>query len=191
MRQGSFLRKLVVIVACGLAAACLAEVASAHTVRFGGALTVRFQGEINVFKGRVTSANPACESGRRVSVFRVVAGPDRRVASDRTDSTGRWSVVHNARADDYYAKVGRKDLAPGDHRHICNGVRTTSFEIPPRCGNGLIESGEACDDGNMASGDGCDSACQVEGPLAQLVAKERRDGPKAPCSVRRFASGAA
>ena len=101
MRQGSFLRKLVVVVACVLGAACLAEAAAAHTVRFGGTLTVRFQGETNVFRGRVTSTNPACESGRRVSVFRVVAGPDQRVASDRTDSTGRWSLVHNARADDY------------------------------------------------------------------------------------------
>src|SRR5919106_5819007 len=189
MRQGSFLRKLVVIVACGLAAACLAEAASAHTVRFGGTLTARFISETNVFKGRLTSSNERCETGRRVAVFRVRSGSDLRVASDRTDSLGRWQLVYNARAGDYYAKALRRDIGSGDHNHICRGIRTTTFEIPPRCGNGLIETGEACDDGNMASGDGCDSACQVEGPLAQLVAKEREAAPKAACSLRRFASG--
>lgn len=190
MRQGSILRSLLVVLACGLAAAFLAEAASAHTVRFGGTLTVRFLGETNVFKGRANSTKPACEPGRQVSVMRVRSGPDERVASDRTDSVGRWSVVHNARAGQYYAKIGSKDIGAGDHRHICIGVKTSTFSIPPRCGNGLVEPGEACDDGNMASGDGCDSLCQVEGPLAQLAAKERGEvQTKAACSVRRFASG--
>ena len=188
MRQGSILRNLVVVLACGLAAAFLAEAASAHTVRFGGTLTVRFINETNVFKGRANSTNPACEPGRRVSLMRVRSGPDERVASDRTDSVGRWSLVYNARAGNYYAKIGSKDLAPGDHRHICAGVKTSTFSIPPRCGNGLVEAGEACDDGNMASGDGCDSLCQIEGPLAQLAAKERGEAVKAPCTIRRFAS---
>ena len=191
MRQGSILRKLVVIVACGLAAACLAEAASAHNVRFGGTLTAQFIDGTNVFKGRLTSSNARCESGRRVAVFRERSGADLRVASDRTDSLGRWNLVYNARAGDYYAKVSSRDIGSGDHNHICAGIRTTTFEIPPRCGNGKIEAGEACDDGNMASGDGCDSACQIEGPLAQLAAKERDAAPKAPCSVRRFASGSA
>ena len=191
MRQGSFLRKLVVIVACGLAVGVFTDVAAAHTVRFGGTLTAQFISETNVFKGRLTSSNERCESGRRVAVFRDRSGSDLRVASDRTDSLGRWNLVYNARAGDYYAKVLRRDIGSGAHNHICVPVRTTTFEIPPRCGNRKIEAGEACDDGNMASGDGCDSACQVEGPLAQLVAKEREAAPKAACSVRRFASGSA
>jgi cysteine-rich repeat protein len=191
MRQGSILRKLGVLLAVGLAAGVITDVAAAHNVRFGGSLTARFISETNVFKGRVTSTNDACEPGRRVAVFRVRSGPDLRVASDLTDSLGRWRLVYNARAGDYYAKVLRRDIGPGDHDHICIGIRTTTFDIPPRCGNGKIEAGEACDDGNTANGDGCDNACQVEGATAQLVAKERDAGPKAPCSVRRFASGSA
>ena len=182
---------LLVVLACGLAAAFTAEAASAHTIRFGGQLTVRFIEETNVFKGRLTSSRSACESGRRVNVFRVTPGPDVRVASDRTDSVGRWQVVYNAPTDDYYAKVGRRDIGGAGHDHICIAVRTSSFEIPPRCGNGIVEAGEACDDGNVASGDGCDSLCRLEGPLAQLAAKERGDGPKAACAVRRFAAGSA
>ena len=30
-----------------------------------------------------------------------------------------------------------------------------------KCGNGVVEGGEACDDGNTANGDGCSSQCQV------------------------------
>jgi cysteine-rich repeat protein len=154
-------------------------------------LTAQFIDGTNVFKGRLTSSNERCESGRRVVVFRVRSGADLRADSDRTDSLGRWNLVYNARAGDYYAKVSRRDIASGDHNHVCVGIRTATFNIPPRCGNGKIEAGEACDDGNTANGDGCDDACQVEGPLAQLAAKERDAAPKAACSVRRFASGSA
>jgi fibro-slime domain-containing protein len=37
-----------------------------------------------------------------------------------------------------------------------------SGEPIPRCGNQVINDGEACDDGNTAAGDGCTSMCQVE-----------------------------
>ncbi len=32
----------------------------------------------------------------------------------------------------------------------------------PRCGDGMLRSGEACDDGNTGPGDGCDATCAVE-----------------------------
>lgn len=35
--------------------------------------------------------------------------------------------------------------------------------LPPGCGNGLLETGEACDDHNTADGDGCSSSCVLEG----------------------------
>jgi cysteine-rich repeat protein len=192
MRAGSVPRMLLVVLACGAAAAFTAEAASAHTVRFGSQLTAGFIGETNVFKGRVRSSKGACERDRRVNVFRVTPGPDLRVASDRTDSLGRWQVVYNAPADDYYAKASGKDIGGAGHNHICIPVRTSSFEIPPRCGNAIVEAGEACDDGNVLNGDGCDNLCQLEGPLAQLAAKERgKGGLKAPCAVRPFAAGSA
>ena len=37
-------------------------------------------------------------------------------------------------------------------------------EIPPRCGNAILEPGEQCDDGNLTNGDGCDVNCQLEPP---------------------------
>lgn len=183
------LRKVGVLLVVGLAAAGFTEVASAHVVSFGGSLSVVFQPETNVFKGRVASSNDRCEPGRTVVVFRVVAGPDEAVASDRTDSTGRWRVTYNPRSDDYYAKARQKDLAPGTHRHICKAIRTSTFNIPPRCGNFWTEAGEACDDGNRENGDGCNASCQIEGLVAQLAAKESGDGLRAACAARRSAAG--
>jgi cysteine-rich repeat protein len=47
---------------------------------------------------------------------------------------------------------------------IACGSRTPLDVIPaagtgPRCGNGIVEPGEACDDGNTIDGDGCSSHC--------------------------------
>ncbi len=36
------------------------------------------------------------------------------------------------------------------------------LEIPPGCGNGVLEPIEDCDDGNRAAGDGCDPDCRIE-----------------------------
>jgi cysteine-rich repeat protein len=188
-RKGSVLRKVGVLLVVGLVAGALADAAMAHSVRFGGSLTVVFQPETNVFKGRVSSSNDRCERGRRVVVFRVVSGPDQAVASDRTDSEGRWRLVYNPRSDDYYAKAQRKNISPEGHSHICRAITTSTFNIPPRCGNGWTEAGEACDDGNRENGDGCSATCQVEGPVAQLAAREPGENLKAPCAKRQRASG--
>src|SRR5918992_1155699 len=101
-QQGSFLRKVGVFVAVGLVTGSLTSVSSAHLVRFGGFVTVTFQPVSNVFKGRVSSSKPRCETGRTVAVFRVRSGPDERVAMDRTDSEGRWKLTYNPRAGNYY-----------------------------------------------------------------------------------------
>ena len=188
-KQGSLLRKVGILLVVGLAAASFTEVASAHLVRFGGSLTVVFQPETNVFKGRVSSSNDRCEPRRTVVLFRVVGGPDEAVAWDRTDSAGRWRLTYNPQSDDYYARVRRKDIGPGAHRHICRAIRTSTFNIPPRCGNGWTEAGETCDDGNRENGDGCSASCQLEGLSAQLAAKESGEGLRAACVARRSAAG--
>ncbi len=43
-----------------------------------------------------------------------------------------------------------------------SGCFRTDVPVPPNCGDGLLDGGEACDDGNLLVGDGCDAACTVE-----------------------------
>lgn len=47
---------------------------------------------------------------------------------------------------------------PGDE----NGQCTRGVCVAVRCGNGLVEMGEACDDGNIDSGDGCSARCDSD-----------------------------
>ena len=49
------------------------------------------------------------------------------------------------------------DAAPGS-----GPADVAPSEPIPRCGNQVINDGEACDDGNTAAGDGCTPVCQVE-----------------------------
>lgn len=41
-----------------------------------------------------------------------------------------------------------------------------SAELPPVCGDGILDLGEMCDDGNASAGDGCSATCQVESGFA-------------------------
>ena len=50
----------------------------------------------------------------------------------------------------------------GDVQDEYTFSHTSEPYIPPVCGNGIIETGEACDDGDNISGDGCSVGCTVE-----------------------------
>lgn len=41
----------------------------------------------------------------------------------------------------------------------------TTGEIPPNCGDGMLDADEACDDGNMTDSDGCNNDCTVSGSV--------------------------
>src|SRR5690606_31053470 len=34
--------------------------------------------------------------------------------------------------------------------------------VAARCGDGVLDTGEACDDANLLNGDGCSSTCAIE-----------------------------
>lgn len=56
----------------------------------------------------------------------------------------------------------------GGYRCACpegfvgNGRFCRARDAQPRCGDGVLDGGEACDDGNRESKDGCSPACQLE-----------------------------
>jgi cysteine-rich repeat protein len=43
----------------------------------------------------------------------------------------------------------------------CDPTDNDETDIPPVCGNGVLQTGEQCDDSNTTSGDGCSATCQV------------------------------
>lgn len=54
----------------------------------------------------------------------------------------------------------RCDDGPGNSDVTPDACRTTCR--PPRCGDGVVDTGEGCDDGNRDDCDGCTHACQPE-----------------------------
>ena len=52
----------------------------------------------------------------------------------------------------------------GGGNSVDGGIIGTNNDAPagPRCGDGVLDSGETCDDGNTTSNDGCSSDCQTE-----------------------------
>lgn len=56
----------------------------------------------------------------------------------------------------------RQDAGGGWTVRQCGNNNESVCEDSPRCGNGVVSSGEACDDGNTTSGDGCSATCAVE-----------------------------
>jgi hypothetical protein len=99
--------------------AALAVPASGHDHAYDSTVTIREPNSFD-FKGRVKSGFDACEPHRLVKLFQDNAGPDDpKVDDDETDGEGRWAI--EVVGQDYYAKVTRKVLTPGSHRHVCRG----------------------------------------------------------------------
>jgi cysteine-rich repeat protein len=71
------------------------------------------------------------------------------------NGTGRYVRMYSSARTTAYGNSLFDFAVLGDNNPNCgaNG---------PRCGNGVLESGEACDDGNTNSGDGCSATCAVE-----------------------------
>lgn len=51
----------------------------------------------------------------------------------------------------------------GAHVYVADGHTAGIAIFDVRCGDGIVDPGEACDDGNNASGDGCWTGCVIEG----------------------------
>jgi hypothetical protein len=59
-----------------------------------------------IFKGKLSSPEPACVAGQKVTVFRNRSGPDQKVGADVTSSTGVYKVRDaNPKHGKYYASV--------------------------------------------------------------------------------------
>jgi cysteine-rich repeat protein len=67
-----------------------------------------------------------------------------------------WPIVYNSLAEQFSA-CSEASIQPVVASASCIGSA-----VPPNCGNGVLDPGEACDDGNNVNGDCCRSDCQFE-----------------------------
>ncbi len=59
------------------------------------------------FKGRITSDLAGCVASRPVTVWKIVDGPDRKIGTDESSDTGRFTVGARKRPGRYYAVTPR------------------------------------------------------------------------------------
>jgi cysteine-rich repeat protein len=73
---------------------------------------------------------------------------------------GSGSVVYSTIPLDFYLELST--YRPNFNLVYAPNVVAYAAALAVRCGDGVLEGGEACDDGNGASGDGCSAACAIE-----------------------------
>ena len=72
--------------------------------------TLRYLPRVKTFKGVVRAAEDQCVPRRNVTIFKMVAGPDRNLGTVRSDAAGRYVLKRARRAPrgNYVAKVDPK-----------------------------------------------------------------------------------
>jgi hypothetical protein len=106
-------------------------IGSAQAEVFPSELTIRWNEERTLFKGRLTSDNPECIALRLVRVFKVRRGEkDKVVGVDLTNANGRWRVDKKRANGRYYARARASDIGgyygAGD---TCGKARSGTIEV--------------------------------------------------------------
>lgn len=78
--------------------------------------------------------------------------------SEVRTTTGAFTMGLPLPAGTYYVQVVT-DFSTGTTWSMSFSVRPDG--VPPVCGDGAIDAGEACDDGNTTECDGCSTACAI------------------------------
>ncbi|MEE2836410.1 MAG: DUF4215 domain-containing protein [Myxococcota bacterium] len=96
----------------------------------------------------------------------------------RHDDACVGSECVEARCGDGYLQVGVEQCDQGEaNSDVSPDTCRTDCSLP-RCGDGVVDEGEACDDGNEVADDGCD-ACQV--PSCSDGSWDHDGNPETPC----------
>jgi hypothetical protein len=125
------LKKLLVIVASASALA-FASVAVAHTFFATPSLTIHkapfgatSPGARVVVHGRIISGRSFCKVNRVVRLFRVRPGPNRLLATDRSDSDGEYVFIRHPRRDQtVYTRIRARSSTSYGHSHNCAADRS-------------------------------------------------------------------
>jgi hypothetical protein len=107
-----------------------AGIADAHRTSYKTSSSIGFAENPTAALGFVNSPKAKCVKRRLVKLYKVRRGKDRLVGKDRSgvpsgSGKGFWEVRRNLKRGRYYAKVVRKNIGRGKHRHICRAYRTS------------------------------------------------------------------
>lgn len=89
--------------------------ASAHNISYSSGVTIHHPENSAIYHGRVFSDLTRCQRGRTIKLIYAKTGEV--AATTATNSEGRWR--HEFIGTAYYAKVTRKVIEVGVHRHVC------------------------------------------------------------------------
>ena len=115
------------LTALGAGGAGLAGMAAAtRTVRINSSISISGKGL--TFKGRVTSSRMACESGRKVTLWRTNGN---RLGTATTSSTGHWKITASGSAGislgHFFAGVKRRSEGTAGTIYVCKGARSRTI----------------------------------------------------------------
>ncbi len=74
--------------------------------------------KLPAFNGTVQSSKAACKKNRTVKLYRVKAGPDKLLGTDKTDKKGKWLIPSKLKSGNYYAKTPKSGTCAADKSGI-------------------------------------------------------------------------
>jgi hypothetical protein len=123
-------RRAAVFACAALAVAAVAAIPALATniVKIDSKVTISEKAP--AFHGHVRSDNNACESKRRVKLFRERNGPDKLLGRDRSNDAGRWvEEVDPLKSGAYYAQVVRREEGTAGTIYVCRGDRSETLVV--------------------------------------------------------------
>jgi hypothetical protein len=99
-----------------------------RTVTIASHISIKSQGLI--FSGRVTAKNAACDSGRKVTLYRTSS---LKLGSATTSSSGHWKITASGSAGislgHFYAKVTKRSEGTAGTIYVCKAARSKTIAL--------------------------------------------------------------
>lgn len=89
---------------------------------------ISIKGNGLTFSGRVTAKNAACDSGRKVTLYRTSS---LKLGSATTSSSGHWKITASGSAGislgHFYAKVSKRSEGTAGTIYVCKAARSKTI----------------------------------------------------------------
>jgi hypothetical protein len=113
-------------IAVGALAVSLPTAEATRTVRIASHISIH--SAVLTFSGHVTSPNAACDSNRRVTLYRTNGNV---LGHARTGRTGHWRIIASGSAGislaHFYARVSRRSEGAAGTIYVCQAARSATI----------------------------------------------------------------